>query len=176
MGDDVYERAGEVLDLWRDKGVLVYEDKPAIYVYEMEFNAYNKRKRVKGLIARVKVEEFSKGVILPHEFTLSKAKEDRLNLMKATNCNFSQIYALYMDSEHTTLQTTRRMRSPTTTTSPTVCGSSPTKRSSKSSAPTLPTASSISPTVTIATKPPSTIATTAAKTAFPRRATGRIIR
>ncbi len=104
-GDDVYERAGEVLDLWRDKGVLVYEDKPAIYVYEMEFNAYNKRKRVKGLIARVKVEEFSKGVILPHEFTLSKAKEDRLNLMKATNCNFSQIYALYMDSEHTTLQT-----------------------------------------------------------------------
>ena len=92
-GDDVYERAGEVLDLWRDKGVLVYEDKPAIYVYEMEFNAYNKRKRVKGLIARVKVEEFSKGVILPHEETLSKAKEDRFNLMKATGCNFSQIYS-----------------------------------------------------------------------------------
>lgn len=104
-GEDVYARAGEVLKLWRDKGVLVHEDKPAIYVYEMEFNAYNKRKSVKGIIARVKVEEFSKGVILPHEFTLSKAKTDRFNLMKATNCNFSQIYALYMDSDHTTLQT-----------------------------------------------------------------------
>ncbi|HCA04876.1 MAG TPA: DUF1015 domain-containing protein, partial [Ruminococcaceae bacterium] len=45
------------------------------------------------------------GVILPHEFTLSKAKTDRFNLMKATNCNFSQIYALYMDEEHTTLNT-----------------------------------------------------------------------
>ena len=103
-GDDVYARAGEVLDMWRDKGILIHEDKPAIYIYEMEFNAYNKRDCVKGIIARVKVEEFSKGVILPHEFTLSKAKADRFNLMKATNCNFSQIYALYMDSEHTTLR------------------------------------------------------------------------
>ncbi len=104
-GEDVYARAGEVLDMWRDQGVLIYEDRPAIYVYEMEFNAYNKRRSVKGIIARVKVEPFSKGVILPHEFTLSKAKTDRFNLMKATNCNFSQIYALYMDSEHTTLNT-----------------------------------------------------------------------
>ena len=104
-GEDVYAKAGEVLDLWRSQGVLIYEDRPAIYVYEMEFNAYNKRRSVKGIIARVKVEPFSKGVILPHEFTLSKAKTDRFNLMKATNCNFSQIYALYMDSEHTTLNT-----------------------------------------------------------------------
>ena len=88
-----------------EKGVLVHEDKPAVYIYEEEFNAYNKRSSVKGIIARVKVEEFSKGVILPHEFTLSKAKTDRFNLMKATNCNFSQIYALYMDEEHTTLKT-----------------------------------------------------------------------
>ena len=104
-GEDVYARAGEVLDMWRAKGILIHEDKPAIYIYEMEFNAYNKRRSVKGMIARVKVEEFSKGVILPQEFTLSKAKTDRFNLMKATNCNFSQIYALYMDSEHTTLKT-----------------------------------------------------------------------
>ena len=101
-GDDVYKTAGEVLDRWREKGILIHEDKPAVYIYEEEFNAYNTRRSIKGLIARVKVEEFSKGVILPHEFTLSKAKADRFNLMKATNCNFSQIYALYMDEEHTT--------------------------------------------------------------------------
>ena len=104
-GEDVYKTAGEVLDMWRNTGVLVHEIKPAVYIYEEEFNAYNKRSSVKGIIVRVKVEEFSKGVILPHEFTLSKAKADRFNLMKATNCNFSQIYALYMDEEHTTLKT-----------------------------------------------------------------------
>ena len=108
-GEDVYKTAGEVLDMWRNTGVLVHEIKPAVYIYEEEFNAYNKRSSVKGIIVRVKVEEFSKGVILPHEFTLSKAKADRFNLMKATNCNFSQIYALYMDEEHTTLKTIDRL-------------------------------------------------------------------
>lgn len=96
-GNDPYGNAKEVLQNWQKKGILKNEDKPAIYIYEEEFTAYGNKNAVKGIICRVKIEEFSKGVILPHEFTLSKAKEDRLNLMKATNCNFSQIYSLYMD-------------------------------------------------------------------------------
>src|SRR5699024_9990559 len=43
-----------------------------------------------------------KGVVLPHEETLSKAKEDRFRLMQATFCNFSQIYSLYRDPERKT--------------------------------------------------------------------------
>lgn len=102
-GDDKYNKAAEILNDWLEKGILVKEDKPAIYIYEEEFTAYGERKAIKGIICRVKLEEFSKGIILPHEFTLSKAKEDRLNLMKATNCNFSQIYSLYMDGGKNTL-------------------------------------------------------------------------
>lgn len=104
-GENPYAKASEILEMWKNKGILINEDKPAIYIYEEEFTAYNSRKSIKGIIARVQLEEFSKGIILPHEFTLSKAKEDRFNLMKATNCNFSQIYALYMDKNHTTLKT-----------------------------------------------------------------------
>ena len=104
-GDNPYTTASEVLKMWEDKGILIRENEDALYIYEEEFTAYGERKSIKGLICRLKVEEFSKGVVLPHEFTLSKAKEDRLNLMKATNCNFSQIYGLYMDKEHTSLST-----------------------------------------------------------------------
>lgn len=104
-GENPYQSAADILNMWREKGILIHEDKPAIYIYEEEFNAYSERKSIKGIIARVKLEEFSKGIILPHEFTLSKAKEDRFNLMKATNCNFSQIYALYMEEKHLTLKT-----------------------------------------------------------------------
>ncbi len=104
-GENPYACASDILKMWQDKGILKIEDKPAIYIYEEEFSVGNTRKSIKGIIARVQLEEFSKGIILPHEFTLSKAKEDRLNLMKATNCNFSQIYALYMDEKHTTLVT-----------------------------------------------------------------------
>lgn len=104
-GETPYKDAKDILDMWEEKGVLIREDVPAIYVYEEDFTVYGKRKSIKGIIARVKLEEFDKGIILPHEFTLSKAKEDRLNLMKATNCNFSQIYALYMDDDHNTMKT-----------------------------------------------------------------------
>ncbi len=104
-GENPYEDAAAILKEWEDKGILIREDAPAIYVYEEEFTAYGKSGAVKGIIVRLKVEEFEKGIVLPHEFTLSKAKEDRLNLMKATNCNFSQIYGLYMDEEHTSLNT-----------------------------------------------------------------------
>ncbi|MEE1056063.1 MAG: DUF1015 domain-containing protein [Acutalibacteraceae bacterium] len=102
-GEDRYNKANDILNNWLEEGVLIKEDKPAIYIYEEEFTAYSERKSIKGIICRVKIEEFSKGVILPHEFTLSKAKEDRLNLMKATNCNFSQIYSLYMDNGKNTI-------------------------------------------------------------------------
>lgn len=103
-GENPYKNASEILNIWREKDILIHEDKPAIYIYEEEFTAFKERKSIKGIIARVKLEEFSKGIILPHEFTLSKAKEDRLKLMKATNCNFSQIYALYMEEKHDTLK------------------------------------------------------------------------
>ena len=56
---------------------------------------------IKGIVCLVKLTPFSEGVVLPHEFTLSKAKEDRFNLMKSTFCNFSQIYSLYMDDGNT---------------------------------------------------------------------------
>ena len=45
------------------------------------------------------MEEFSKGIILPHENTLSKPKADRLQLMRACGANFSQIFCLYDDPE-----------------------------------------------------------------------------
>ena len=59
------------------------------------------------------MEDFSAGVVLPHEETLSKAKQDRFNLMQATNCNFSQIYSLYMDDTGETQRRIDRLSSGT---------------------------------------------------------------
>ena len=105
-GEDPYKEAGDVLRQWMQEGILRQDDVPALYVYEIEFDlegmsdisaAEGGRRSVAGLIAQVHLEEFSKGIVLPHEETLSKAKADRFNLMKATHCNFSDIYSLYMD-------------------------------------------------------------------------------
>ena len=100
-GNDPYVKAGEILKQWQKNKILQCDEKPALYIYEEEFIAYGKTYKVKGFICLVKITPFEEGVVLPHEFTLSKAKTDRFNLMKATFCNFSQIYSLYMDNGNT---------------------------------------------------------------------------
>ncbi|MDR1563835.1 MAG: DUF1015 domain-containing protein [Oscillospiraceae bacterium] len=101
-GENPYQTAGETLKAWEDAGILAQDAQDSLYIYEEEFTAYGSKKSVKGFVCRVKLEEFEKGVVLPHEETLSKAKADRFNLMEATNCNFSQIYSLYVDEDKTT--------------------------------------------------------------------------
>ena len=110
-GEDPYEAAGQVLRNWLEEGVLAEDGRPALYIYEEAFRAGGKDYAVRGFICRVKLEEFSKGVVLPHEETLSKAKADRFNLMCATGCNFSQIYSLYMDESGETRRTVEALSS-----------------------------------------------------------------
>ncbi len=99
VGENKYSKAGELYSSWLRDGVLKQDEKPSIYVYEEEFTVKGVTRKIKGIITRVFLEPFSKGVVLPHEETLSKAKADRFELMKATGCNFSQIYSLYSDSD-----------------------------------------------------------------------------
>ncbi|MCM1298615.1 MAG: DUF1015 domain-containing protein [Firmicutes bacterium] len=94
-----YREAASTLRSWLNEEILKKDEKEGIYIYEMEFSAYGQSHKVKGFVSLVKLEPFDKGVILPHEETLSKAKTDRFNLMKTTGCNFSQIYSLYMDED-----------------------------------------------------------------------------
>lgn len=108
-GENPYDDAAKTLQRWLDDEILKRDEKEAVYIYEEEFTAYGERKKFKGCIVRVELSEFSKGIVLPHEETLSKAKQDRFNLMKATNCNFSQIYSLYMDDEHKILNNLDRL-------------------------------------------------------------------
>ncbi len=98
-GEDVYAAAGQTLADWLSAGVLKTAEKPAFYLYAMDFSVGGRAYSVAGVIGEVALSPFSDGVILPHEETLSKAKEDRFQLMKATDCNFSTIYSLYSDGE-----------------------------------------------------------------------------
>ena len=94
-----YKGAAETLRFWLEQDILRRDERECLYVYEMTFSVFGSTHSVKGFVSLVKLEPFSSGVILPHEETLSKAKSDRFNLMKATGCNFSQIYSLYMDGD-----------------------------------------------------------------------------
>src|SRR5262249_13122037 len=51
----------------------------------------------RGLIALGRIQEYSDGVVFPHERTLAKPREDRLNLLRATRAHFGLIFMLYSD-------------------------------------------------------------------------------
>jgi uncharacterized protein (DUF1015 family) len=101
-GDDAkhnkYHRAANLLKLWRERGVLKTDPRPALYLATQTYTAPDGRKRTfAGVYAELKLEEYRKGVVRPHERTLSKPKADRLELTKATRSNFSPIFFLYDD-------------------------------------------------------------------------------
>lgn len=99
VGDNAYENAKKLYLDMSDKGIIDCDDKKGIYVYEEEFDALGNRYKIKGIFVRVRLEEFDKKVVLPHEETLSKAKQDRFDLMCSTFCNFSPIYCMYTDEK-----------------------------------------------------------------------------
>src|SRR5687768_1192875 len=93
-----YEAAAETLAEWRDKGVLVQEDEPALWVLRQEYTAPDGSTRTRtGFFARVRVEEYGAGRIRPHERTHPGPKEDRLKLTRATKANLSPIFSLFPD-------------------------------------------------------------------------------
>lgn len=99
IGENAYDDAKTLYLDMCEKGLLSQDEKSGYYVYEEEFEALGKTYKIKGIFARVRIEEFEKGIILPHEETLSKAKQDRFNLMCSTGCSFSPIYCMYTDEK-----------------------------------------------------------------------------
>jgi len=95
-----YRRAKIYLDKWQNDGIFLREDRQALYLYEQEFRVKEEQKKRIGLIARVKLQDFSSRKVLPHEKTFPKHKEDRLNLLQATNVNTEQIFLLYEDDNN----------------------------------------------------------------------------
>lgn len=97
--ENPYKDASENFKSWQKNEILVKCEKPVIF-YLIQKYRHNGRDVVrKGFIAKNKIEDFSTKNILPHEFTMSGPKEDRLKLTKACQANFSQIFMVYSDPE-----------------------------------------------------------------------------
>ncbi len=97
---EVYEKSAKILEDWLTDGTLIREETPALYLYHQTFEHDGKTYTRKKYIARIRLQPFSDGVILPHEKTFGGAKEDRLALMKTTRANISAVFGLYTDPEN----------------------------------------------------------------------------
>lgn len=94
-----YTRAARTLAQWRLDGVLRQEAAPACYAYQQVFKHGERSYTRTSLIARVRLEPWEKHVVLRHEFTRKKDKDDRLQLLRACSVNLSPILSMYNDQE-----------------------------------------------------------------------------
>jgi uncharacterized protein (DUF1015 family) len=95
-----YARSAALLAEWRREGVLLLEEKPAIYRYRQTFTLPHLGVLTRtSIIALIKVEPYSKGVVLPHEETFPKHKEDRLRILEATRAHLESIFGLVEDPD-----------------------------------------------------------------------------
>ncbi len=94
-----YARSAALLADWRRTGTLAAEPVPALYRYTQSFHlphisdAFTRT----SFIALIKVEPYEKGVVLPHEQTFPKHKEDRMRILEATRAHLECIFGLYED-------------------------------------------------------------------------------
>jgi uncharacterized protein (DUF1015 family) len=99
--ENVYTRAAACEEQWIASGVLTPDAEPSIYLYTQAFRVPGDGSGAvlerRGFIALGQVEDYDRHVVFRHEQTLSKPKADRLNLLRATQTHFGQIFMLYSD-------------------------------------------------------------------------------
>jgi uncharacterized protein (DUF1015 family) len=109
VGEDPYDLAAEQFAAWRKQGVIVRDEQPAVWVLEQDYTGPDGSLRQRrGVLARVRVEQYGPGRIRPHERTHPGPKEDRLKLTRATKANLSPIFSLFDDPDNAATEALER--------------------------------------------------------------------
>ena len=94
-----YTRAASTYAEWRASSILQQDAVPSYYMYQQIFTHNGQTYTRTSLLARVRLESWSARVVLPHEHTMAKPKDDRLQLLRACATNFSPIISLFDDPQ-----------------------------------------------------------------------------
>lgn len=100
-GNNVYARAAKAFADWQRSKIMVPDSAPSIYAYSQQFAVPggdpSKTLERRSFIAIGKIYDYADKIVFRHEHTLAKPKADRLNLLRATEAHFGQIFMLYSD-------------------------------------------------------------------------------
>ncbi|WP_350274239.1 DUF1015 domain-containing protein [Kribbella sp. HUAS MG21] len=92
LGPARYDEPAERLAAWQRAGVVVQDERPALYVYEQRLgNAV-----LCGLVGSLRLDP-TRRVVLPHEDVMPHWVDDRLRLMEATDADLEPILLAYAD-------------------------------------------------------------------------------
>ncbi len=82
---------------WIKEEILIEEKEECFYFVNHKFKVDGEKKERKGFFALLKLEEFEKGNVIPHEKIFEKYKMNRYKLIEKCRANFSPVFMLYRD-------------------------------------------------------------------------------
>lgn len=97
--NDDYAAQTALFKKWQELKILVQDPSPSYTLYEQTFTFDGQTHQRRTLMGAVELCDFSENVVLPHENTHGKYKADRLQILRATQCQFSQIFGMVKDQE-----------------------------------------------------------------------------
>lgn len=98
-GDDIYSSAGNCMQKWVDENILVRDKTPAIYLYEQSVISNGELRFNRGFIGLLELTDYSEGIVTHCEEPSTDSKNDRFDIIKATQANASMISCMYVDKE-----------------------------------------------------------------------------
>jgi uncharacterized protein (DUF1015 family) len=94
-----YHLAHTRLRTWKERGVLIPDVQPSLYLYQQRFRLPNGEARTRqGFFALARLTEWGEG-IYRHELTLPGPVSDRIRLLAACQANLCGIFGLYRDPQ-----------------------------------------------------------------------------
>ncbi|MBP8244739.1 MAG: DUF1015 domain-containing protein [Chitinophagaceae bacterium] len=89
----VYDQAKQNLQQLISEGVLLQENKPCYYIYQLIMNGRSQT----GLVAVSSVQDYQQNIIKKHEFTRPEKEKDRIDHMRTIEAQTGNVFIAYRD-------------------------------------------------------------------------------
>ncbi len=89
----VYDKANETLQQLITSGILLKEEKPCYYIYQLIMNGRSQT----GLVCVSSVKDYFDGIIKKHEFTRPEKEKDRIDHMRTIRAQTGNVFLAYRD-------------------------------------------------------------------------------
>ncbi|MBM7559112.1 DUF1015 domain-containing protein [Marinitoga litoralis] len=93
--EEVYKKAKENLDNFKKEGILVEEEKPALYLYRETWKGHSQT----GIFATFSVDEYQKGLIKKHELTRQDKEDDRTKHIMILEAQAGPVFLTFKSKE-----------------------------------------------------------------------------
>jgi uncharacterized protein (DUF1015 family) len=87
----VYDKAKDNLEIFRREGILIRDQEPCYYIYQLTMAG----KSQTGLVAVSSIDDYERNIIKKHELTRPDKELDRINHIKTTRAQTGNVFLAY---------------------------------------------------------------------------------